>query len=82
MPPSIGCPNLFRKNHHPVVSDVSSLHKSGVQDCEHRAFRAYVTPNVTEVSALSGNDGVPRMWEVNWQPGSTGAGPGRPNATR
>eukprot|EP00434_Breviolum_minutum_P010231 symbB.v1.2.009029.t1/scaffold568.1/size186168/5 len=27
------------------------------EDCEHRAFRAYVTPNVTEVSALSGNDG-------------------------
>jgi len=35
----------------PVVEVITS------EDCEHRAFRAYVTPNVTEVSALSGNDG-------------------------
>lgn len=32
------------------------------QDCDHWAFRAYATPNVTSVDRLSGNAGEP--WRV------------------
>ncbi|CAL1141719.1 unnamed protein product [Cladocopium goreaui] len=45
----------------PVVKKVTS------EDCEHRAFRAYVTPNVTAVSSLVGNLG-----DARWNDGEMG----------